>query len=190
MLVLLKTPLRLAGLPLIVGAIGLSWQFSRQPMPDLLVADDGSLVGLVGRQAIATNRTKPANFIFEQWRHALILPPHTPPEIAKVETKKAATKRQKNDQSNEPEEPADQPKTKKQGIDLKQAVAAFTSASNTANSGIFNCVTKVGCFARTDTGVRISWLEDGRMTGTACDLSDIVIAPRQASTVAGPAHFC
>ncbi|MDO1583918.1 ComEC/Rec2 family competence protein [Rhizobium oryzicola] len=178
LLVLLRTPLRLAGLPLIVGAIGLSWQFSRQPMPDLLVSDDGSLVGLVGTQAVATNRTKPANFIFEQWRHALILPPHAPPEVAKVETKTAATKRQKRDQSSEPEEPSDQPKTKKQGVDLKQAVAAFITASDAANPGIFNCVTKVGCFARTDTGVRISWLEDGRMTGTACDLSDIVVVPR------------
>lgn len=86
LLTLLRTRLCLLGLPLLVAAPLLSLQYAALPLPDLVVSEDGLLVGLPladhskerddaeGPQAGLTmtlNRSKPPDFIYEQWRRAL-----------------------------------------------------------------------------------------------------------------------
>jgi ComEC/Rec2-related protein len=74
LLTLLRTRLRLAGLPLIATALLLSWQQGVQPPPDILIAEDGVMVALLSPDGVATNRTRVPDFIFDQWRRALTLP--------------------------------------------------------------------------------------------------------------------
>ncbi len=88
LLTLLRTRLCLLGLPLLVAAPLLSWQHAALPAPDLVVSEDGMLVGLSlaghagdGDQAaktnaglmMALNRSRPPDFIYDQWRRALKL---------------------------------------------------------------------------------------------------------------------
>jgi ComEC/Rec2-related protein len=73
LLTLLRTRLRLAGLPLIATALLLSWQQGVQPPPDILIAEDGVMVALLSPDGVATNRTRVPDFIYDQWRRALTL---------------------------------------------------------------------------------------------------------------------
>jgi ComEC/Rec2-related protein len=74
LLTLLRTRLRLAGLPFIAFALLLSWQRSADPPPDILIAEDGVMVALLGPGGVSTNRTRVPDFIYDQWRRALSLP--------------------------------------------------------------------------------------------------------------------
>lgn len=79
LLCLLRTRLALAGAGLVLlgaTAIALERQAER---PSIAISEDGRLVGLVSGDAIATNRTRPPEFIFSQWQRALVLDRHVPP---------------------------------------------------------------------------------------------------------------
>ncbi|MGE0279661.1 MAG: ComEC/Rec2 family competence protein [Rhizobiaceae bacterium] len=67
---LATTWLRLASMPL--AAVGLLLLLDR-PLPDLLIAEDGRLVGVRTADGnLAVNRTRPNGFTAEDWRRALV----------------------------------------------------------------------------------------------------------------------
>jgi len=81
LLVLLRTRLRLLGLPFLMAAVSLSWQQTLQPRPDLLVSEDGTIVDLIADHGISTNRARVPDFVYDQWRRALTLPDPEPPLV-------------------------------------------------------------------------------------------------------------
>lgn len=65
---LLTTWLRVAALPIaLIGIVMLAMR----PMPDLLIAEDGRLVGLRTGDGVAVNRSRPNAFTAENWQMAL-----------------------------------------------------------------------------------------------------------------------
>jgi competence protein ComEC len=69
--VLARTRLRLAGLAMLVGAfLTIGWTAPARG-PDLVISEDGSLVGLVSGTMVATNRLRPPGFVLEQWQRIL-----------------------------------------------------------------------------------------------------------------------
>ncbi|MGE7369286.1 ComEC/Rec2 family competence protein [Neorhizobium sp. NPDC001467] len=83
-LTLPRTRLSVIGLPVVAAALLLSWQARREPAPDLLVSEDASLVAILNAGEVAASRTRPPNFIYAQWKHALSLPQATPPTLLDV----------------------------------------------------------------------------------------------------------
>jgi competence protein ComEC len=73
LLVLLRTRLKLLGLPVIAAALILSFWTDNAARPSLLVSDDASLVALIDGQTAATNRKTPPDFIYGQWQNALMI---------------------------------------------------------------------------------------------------------------------
>lgn len=68
-LVLLRSHLRLlACAPALTGLILMPMM--ADPPPDIIVSEDGRLIGLPTDELIATNAIRPSRFIFEQWRRA------------------------------------------------------------------------------------------------------------------------
>ncbi|WP_404947024.1 ComEC/Rec2 family competence protein [Rhizobium terrae] len=82
LLTLLRTPLRLCGIPLLALAVALSWQERLMPLPDLLISEDGTMVALAEGEGIATNRTRPPDFIYDQWKRALLIGDPARPELS------------------------------------------------------------------------------------------------------------
>ena len=78
-LTLLSSRLRLIGLaPISLGLALTLPPFAPTP-PDILVSEDGRLVGLLGVDTTATNADRPSDFIFEQWQRAYRRPHHLAP---------------------------------------------------------------------------------------------------------------
>ena len=163
LLVLLRTRLRLLGLPLLVLAVILSWQERAKPLPDLLISEDGTLVALISGQHVATNRARPPDFIFGQWTRALTLPEPSKPDV-------------KSSLSPGGDNKPTQPSRERRAL-TEQEVEAARSAMRSAPEGGFSCVSKAWCAAKTDGSVTVAVVEDGRFVGAACDAADIVIAP-------------
>ncbi|MBA69070.1 MAG: hypothetical protein CML30_09370 [Rhizobiales bacterium] len=69
-LTLLSSRLRLLGLAPIALGLMLTLPPFGPRLPDIVVSEDGRLVGLVGNKSIATNAAKPSDFLFEQWQRA------------------------------------------------------------------------------------------------------------------------
>ncbi|HEX5933503.1 MAG TPA: ComEC/Rec2 family competence protein [Pseudorhizobium sp.] len=171
LLALLRTRLRLLGLPLMALAFLLSWQEQRRPLPDLLVSEDGSLVALHGSSVngsvVATNRAKPPAFVFDQWQRALLLPDPLKPVMSPAgDAGLAGT-----------DSASRAALTAPQLADVRRAMRnALDDAA--ATPARFHCRAKAWCVAMAEEGVAIAAVEDGRLTGIACDVAAIVIAPR------------
>jgi len=159
-LTLLRTKLRLLGAPLIAMALLLSWQERGRPMPDLLVSEDGATIALVEGQRMLTNRTKPPDFIYDQWRRSLLIGDPLGPSLIETGTGPPGPK----PDARAPLTPA-MLKTAKDR--MERAVA-----------GRFACQPRGWCVIVTEDGVVIAVVEDGRYAGTACDIAHLVIAPR------------
>jgi hypothetical protein len=75
----LRTRLALVGAGLI--ALGI-WAIALEPRkerPSIAISEDAQLVGLIAADAIATNRSRPPEFIFSQWQRALAIAEHKAP---------------------------------------------------------------------------------------------------------------
>ena len=171
LLTLLRTRLRLIGLPLMGLAFLLSWQAQRAPPPDILVSEDGTLVALLG-PSVSTNRTRPPEFIFGQWQRALLLADPQKPVVSPagdmhVTGAGTGAGAQRGDRTLSDEQLAH----------ARDAMrTAFDAAA--ADPGRFRCQSKAWCVAVTGEGVGIAVVEDGRLAGIACDLATFVVAPR------------
>lgn len=90
LLCVLRTRLALVGAGLIAlgaSAIALEPQKER---PSIAISEDAQLVGLITADAIATNRSRPPEFIFSQWQRALAIAAHKAPVDLAAEPDTAA----------------------------------------------------------------------------------------------------
>ncbi|WP_085424237.1 ComEC/Rec2 family competence protein [Xaviernesmea oryzae] len=170
LLTLLRTRLRLLGIPLLAAALLLSWQERSKPLADLLVSEDGTMVALPGGEGVATNRSRPPNFVYGQWKRALLIGDPVKPEMSPPRDRPPDTK------SPGPKS-AGAGANERRDLTSEEAEAARAGIRR-APAGRFICTPRAWCAARTAEGVIVAAVEDGRYAGAACDAANFVIAPR------------
>jgi ComEC/Rec2-related protein len=164
LLTLLRTRLRLIGLPLMATALLLSWHERSMPLPDILISEDGTMVALVDGKGVSTNRARPPDFVYDQWKRALLLGDPTKPEMSPSRDKP----------------PDDRPpgaKTNERRELTPEELETAKSKIKQAPAGRFTCEPTAWCAASMGKGIVIA-VEDGRYAGAACDAANLVIAPR------------
>lgn len=165
-LMLLRTGLRLAGLPILLAGLFLSFQERQSPPPDLLISEDGTTVALRTGDTLATNRTRPPDFIFSQWERALLLEKGLGPSMSPDgDAGKAALDQAEARRDLSSEEIAAG----------RERLRKMLEASEQDH---FTCERKTWCAARSRAQAVIVAVEDARLTGAACDVATIVVAPR------------
>ncbi|MDM9629719.1 ComEC/Rec2 family competence protein [Rhizobium sp. S152] len=166
LMLLLHTRLRHLG-TLIFGLATLAvLVISSAPPPDVVIAEDGSLVAILRDDHLASNRARPPDFIFGQWQRALAAEIHDPPEALKSDY------RPKPRTSGRPGE-----RHKLDFTERRDATKAMRASLASASENRFFCLKGAWCSAILDNGYRITALEDAAYLGPACDTSDIVITP-------------
>ncbi|WP_244618047.1 ComEC/Rec2 family competence protein [Rhizobium sp. RU35A] len=200
LLTLLRTRLRLLGLPLILAAVAMTIIPERASSPDLLVSEDGILVALLDGQAAATNRRRPSDFLYRQWQDALRIEQTSAPRLLSpppdaAANRKAAPGIQRGSAQNKrieqtEREPAStvttttdrqsQRAAAKVPLKAGEAETILQTLRRDAEKqpGRFVCLPSSGCLAITSQGATLITVEDNRLTGTACDRADLVIAPQ------------
>ncbi len=161
---LLRTKLRYLGAAATALATALVvLQPSRSP-PDIVIAEDGSLVAIVNGPVLAPNRPHPPDFIFDQWRRALAAETDRPPklieEVAPVRRRDTERKAQKLSAE-----------------ELRNARNALQQASETGAENRFVCLKGVWCTATHESGYVLTVVENPAYFGAACDTADIVVTP-------------
>ncbi len=196
LLTLLRTKLRLIGLPFIAAAFCLSAWEVEKPLPDLLVSEDGTMVGLLEENRVATNRTRPPDFIYDQWRRALTLAEPIKPTVSPVDDnggssreddpKASETDKASGKGSSLPPAQGDTPAKARTGTASKERLPDLTdsqrseasAAMRKASTERFHCVMRAWCAIRAKAGPLIVVVEDARYAGTACDAAAIIVAAR------------
>ncbi|WLR94318.1 ComEC/Rec2 family competence protein [Shinella zoogloeoides] len=168
---LLRTRLRHAGTVLVLFGLGVAFWPGGRAGPEVLVSEDGRLVAVLRGDRVATNRTRPPDFIYDQWRRALRLGDLVKPDMRKTAglTLEEATE----------EMPAvGERKRPRRKADRQKAKDALSAAFETAGKrGGFVCEAKAFCAAISPSGWRVVALEDSAFLGTACDAADLVVVP-------------
>jgi ComEC/Rec2-related protein len=149
LLVFLRSWLRLFGLVLICLGLTLVLPPLKQAEPDLLISEDGTLVGLRTRDGLASNAARPSSFIFRQWQTALRGVPHLPP--LRAEAVKEST--------------VDEPDP----VILDQLLAQATGEPSR-----FHCASRGICAAIHKQLATIA-IDEASLIGAACDRADLVI---------------
>ncbi len=162
MLVLLRSRLRRVGLVVIAASLLLDVSLLAPRRPDILIAEDGVLVGLPAQNGIATNRKRPPSFVFDQWLAALAGKRAVPP-------------------GQMPLAPGERPAKRKKGAAATPAtpggIAAMGAALQRRATG-FLCYGGKWCAASVAGGLRLVTVADLAYLGTACDLAKIVVVSR------------
>lgn len=167
LLTLLHTRLRWIGAAVLAAAIGLAVFLPPEQTADLIVSEDGRLVGLPGadRTTVATNRNKPSDFLFSQWQHALARPDHLGPlrseENAVAGARADGTNRLSVEQ-------------------IRTVRETMRRQFEASPSGRFLCTGKAWCIARLADGWRVATVEEPALLGAACDVADLVVTPRHS----------
>ncbi|WP_411035466.1 ComEC/Rec2 family competence protein [Shinella sp. BYT-45] len=165
---ILRTRLRHLGTLLIVLGIGAAcWPGSRS-MPEVLVSEDGRLVAVLRDGGVSTNRTRPPDFIYDQWRRALRLG-----ALVKPETRKTAGLTVEEAEEGAAASSEKRPRRRADREKAKAAMSAAFEAAGKRNG--FVCEAKAFCAAVSPSGWRIVALEDVAFLGTACDAADLVV---------------
>lgn len=162
---LLRTRLRHIGTALFLLALATSLLATPQK-PDLLISEDGRLVALLDGDTLNSNRRKPSAFIFDQWRRALTIHTHGPPE--QLDSAFPA----KGPWSERRKQPLDED-------ELVDADMLRQQIMETSADRRFTCVRQKWCLAKTAIGP-VMVLEDGRYIGFACDNARLIITPTRA----------
>lgn len=164
LLTLLRTPMRHAGTIMILVTIAVTWGSTRPKDGELLISEDAKLVALrIGDGAapgLATNRTRPSAFIFDQWQPVLGIDTPTPPEMSKLDVLPEAPER------NDGQGLSD--------VQRREAEAILKRLVNTAEKDRFHCI-KQACALTLRTGASLVWLERADLVGGACDLAEFVV---------------
>ncbi|HUH49317.1 MAG TPA: ComEC/Rec2 family competence protein, partial [Mycoplana sp.] len=193
---LFRTRLALIGLvPLVFGVIVAVVRPTDSP-PELLVSEDGRLVALVTPGEAATNRSRPPDFIYDQWRRALRIESHRSPMFL---TDGDVAQRQPAigggagiDRAEDPagqttpeaRTDAQQRRSMERQVALGSAAmararddmrAAFAAA---ASEKRFVCRRNEWCAGVAPGGWRVLVVEDPAFLGVACDSADLVVVPR------------
>ena len=169
---ILRTRLRHAGTALVVAGMAVAlWPGGAKP-PELLVSEDGRLVAILGGgNNVATNRARPPDFVYAQWRRALRLADHAAPRMRRTEGLVAEEKAKTPD-------PDASRKPRRKSIDRAKAREVLSAALAAARAeGRFVCEAKAFCAAVSPSGWRIVTLDEPAFLGTACDGADLVVVP-------------
>lgn len=168
---ILRTRLRHAGT--LLAGLGLAiacWPDGRDA-PEALVSEDGRLVAILRGETVATNRARPPDFIYAQWRRALRLG-----DLAKPDIRRSAGLTV--EETNEPSGATGDRKRPRRKADRQKARDAMAAAFAAAKEGDnFVCEAKAFCAAVSPSGWRIVTLDDVAFLGTACDAADLVVVP-------------
>lgn len=168
---LLRTYLRHAGTALVAVGIGIALWPSGGTGPEVLVSEDGRLVAILRAGTVATNRMRPADFTYSQWRRALRLGDLVKPDLRKTAGLTIA-------EPGAMPPATDKRKDRRHKADRQKAKDALASALDTARTGgTFVCENKAFCAAVSPSGWRIVTVEDVAFLGTACDAADLVVVP-------------
>jgi ComEC/Rec2-related protein len=162
-LAIMRSFLRFAGLALAGLLLLAACVVPAAPRPDIVVFEDGSLVGLLGSKGIAISERRPSSFVTDQWRRAL-----------RADTLVRPVKFSR-------EEPqSSENAAKRQKLTRKEIAVGRTDmrqALETSVSGRFTCREKHWCVARLAGGLTLVVAINGAHAGAACDLADIVVTP-------------
>ncbi|MEQ8481360.1 MAG: ComEC/Rec2 family competence protein [Hoeflea sp.] len=154
-LVFLSSRLRLAGLGIIaLGMVSASPALA-PPRPDILISEDGRLVGLHGPLGLASNATRPSDFTFGQWQTAFGGPAHHAPQMHK-------------DISMPGEDTARQPP------DLGALMLDPLIAMARRDASRFQCASRGICAAWHLQAVIVA-IDRPELIGPACDRADLLI---------------
>ena len=162
LLTLLRTRLRHAGTSILAVSTLIVLILPVPQPPDLVISEDGSLVALVEPSAMASNRENPPDFIFDQWKRALVLPTHHPPKMLNG--------------------PAIPPEGEDRRVRLSreqqnEARTAMRAAAAGSETNRFSCVKKAWCTSRLGNGRVVTIIDNAAYLGPACDAADIVVTP-------------
>jgi len=158
---IMRSRLRFVGIVSGAGLLGASFVLPALPMPDIIVFEDGSLVGIRLKSQIAISKARPSSFIAEQWQRALRAESLVKPIKA---TRKAVAAEKPAKRRLSDEEIA-------LGRKDIQRVLAMPQTDR------FICRERHWCAAVLASGWKIVIAENGGYAGAACDLGDIVITP-------------
>lgn len=163
-LTLLRTRLRYLGAAIVGIATFTVALLPSLPAPDVVVAEDGSLVAILRGARMASNRERPPDFIFGQWQRALAAEEHQPPAFIKATLPKKTKER--NDRS-----------YVLSFDERRSALRAMRNAAANGTANSFVCAKGAWCIATLDNGYIVNVIEDLAYLGPACDAADIVITP-------------
>lgn len=195
LMTLLRTWLRHAGSVLLAAVIATAALAPRPPPADVLISEDGRLVGLrLSQQGLATNRTRPPRFIFEQWLAALGTGEHLGPvdlgraadgapaaEAPAPAPAPSAVSAAPPVKSAPQTMPSDRQAARWSEDDLRKVREGMRTALKEAGEGRFACEGKSWCVARLGSGWTIATVEEAAFVGGACDVSDIVVSARRVA---------
>jgi ComEC/Rec2-related protein len=158
LLTLLRTRLRHLGTVIMAASTTVVALTPAQSLPSVVIAEDGSMVAIVN-DGLATNRERPPDFLFDQWKRALVTNRHQAPHMiedaALPLAKPGERLRLTNDQQNQ----------------------ARTAMQAAAEAGRFTCIKKAWCTARLENHSILTVVENAAYLAPACDMSDIVVTP-------------
>ncbi|MBW9117490.1 ComEC/Rec2 family competence protein [Rhizobium cauense] len=132
--------------------------------PDIVIAEDGGIVAIVDDRILASNRTHPPDFIFDQWRRALAAEVEQPPQVLEG----VAPARRRNSDG----------KIERLAVEeLRKARNVLRQAVATGVENRFICLKSAWCTARHDSGYVLTVVENPAYFGPACDTADVVVTP-------------
>ncbi|WP_205908194.1 ComEC/Rec2 family competence protein [Rhizobium wuzhouense] len=167
LMTLLHTGLRHGGTVLLVVTLAAAFLRSGEQPADLLVSEDGRMVGFWSQQervgegrVLASNRKRPPAFLFDQWQPALAAGHHLPPsmESAPVLPPPADWKKEETWDS----------------ATIQLARQTLEQLVKTAKTGRFICI-RGACAAKLVDGWTVLTVDRLDLAGPACDVADIVI---------------
>lgn len=168
LLTLLRTHLALLGLPLILAGLVLVPLEQNKAKPDLLIYEDGVLVAFRTDQFVATTKRQAKGFVFDQWARAVPLPDkHVAPVMVD------------DDKAGEREDTAP-PTARRPAVltDQQKQEARDKMILAFERTNGFSCQKNAWCAGRHESGVKVAVISNTALTGTACDVADIVVASR------------
>jgi ComEC/Rec2-related protein len=172
LIALLRTRLALIGIPFIVAGLTMLVTEQWRSKPDVLIYEDGSLVALLSKDAVATTKQRGSGFVYEQWEKALPLP------AQHVGAKILDAPPTDDDAAGEATAPSSRRFTSLTDAERGNAKRDMETAAATV--GLFTCRKDMWCVAKSDKDVTIAVVFNTAFTGTACDIAGIVVTTRRS----------
>ena len=164
LLTLLRTRLRHLGTALIVATVAATWGTARQGEGELLISEDGRLVAIWTEQAqgraLATNRSRPPAFVFDQWKPVLGIDGAISPRMIEAEPLPPTPDRRLGQSWSQAQET-------QVGKIMDKLTAAITASQ-------FACI-KYACAIRLPNDRVLMTIDRHDLVGPACDRADIVV---------------
>ncbi|WP_337796364.1 ComEC/Rec2 family competence protein [Agrobacterium rubi] len=172
LIALLRTRLALIGLPFIVAGFVMLVTEQWRTKPDVLIYEDGSLVALLSKDAVATTKQRGSGFVYEQWERALPLP------AQHIGAKMLDDATADEDDAGETAATPSRRFTTLSDADRRKAAQDMKAAISEA--GVFTCRKDMWCVAKSAKDVTVAVVFNTAFTGTGCDVADIVVTTRRS----------